>query len=146
MTNYELIKAAAQKANPDLMKLSFGCVLEDVDGCRTTICKRENRGNAAHDYLSTTEGQIFVESIYSEAQEQIKSGNITQNNFGADVWKILGHEPQLFDIKVMLEYNGYEIGERFLDIVRNWTYPAGLSNQSEQTLNLILPYVQKNGE
>lgn len=146
MSNYEIIKAACQKANPKLMELSFGCVLRRQDGVKdveTIIYKRENRGNAAHDYLSTTGGQIFVEAIYSDAQRQIKSGYITQNNFAADIWEILGHEPNLQDVLLAIYKKLEDEDQKFvmeiktMDLMQRFDLSKSVQDQDEQTLKFI---------
>jgi hypothetical protein len=122
--NYEKIKRACQIANPRLLELSFGCEIE-VAGHYACPCS--------------------IETVLHQSDEKVVLHGRTNPLPKVKISKILGHEPQLFDIKTMMEYNGHAVEQNFLDIVQNWNYPDRLSDQSDVTIKLILPYVQKNG-
>lgn len=129
MTNYQKIKEACQKANPELMELSFGCNILGVIGKYTS-----NPHNISG---------VYVEKSQLKYPMMIADEDKTIRYFNDDEIEILGHEPTLFDIRVLLEHNGYAVEQNFLDIANLWKYPDKLVNQTEETLNLISLYVSE---
>ncbi len=123
------IERACQVSNPSLLKLEMGCRI---------LMKSYNKV-----YPEPYEITVYEVAPYNENLIQPMGEDIACFKHKKDIIKILGKEPGLFDIKLLLEYNDYAIEEHFLNIIKAWDSPDKLSSQSEECLNLILPYVHK---
>lgn len=137
MTNYEIIKAACQKANPDLMKLSFGCKMKNL------------HQEESNPYQIKT----FFRKIYGgHVQYQCLEHDGRLSKFPMDALEILGHEPQLNDVLILLQQkhrdyiymidadgsiwksdtNSYGMAEE-----AHYDLAKPLKEQSEETLSFI---------
>lgn len=135
MTNYELIKAACQKANPDLMKLSFGCDIKTM---------KWSSNNPVETITQTHHGE-FIEYECSGRSGRVRA---------IDIVEILGHEPQLSDVLLLLsKITSWRINQKsddksiWMDAYRQdtslkpisgtWDLFKPLKLQSEETLSFM---------
>lgn len=135
MTSHlETVRQAVIKAVPSVMELKFGCEVYCEQGW-------EDDTGAYHDEYGTATGapddegtcMVLTNSTDERGDRMLLPMLPTE---------ILGRPIRLFDIKLLLEYNGYAVEQNFTEIAKAWRSPDNLENQSQEVLNLISKYVQ----
>ena len=135
MTNYEKIKVACIKANPKLMELSFGCeVMASVD-----------LQGAITPSKVTIKQTIYDVDSFDGIPRYHGKGVQYSSFWRADIKEILGHEPQLSDVLLVIEKlywsnefaneAGYDWYVR--QLLKRYNLANPLKDQSEETLKCI---------